>query len=514
MQLPLRLDPKSAQTLQTQIYEQIRHLILASRLKPGAQVPATRALAAELGVSRNTVLLTYDRLMAEGYLETRPAAGTFVNSELPDDAIHILKQPAPAERGSAQQGNPVRLAFKGRAQTVVNPDRGRVSIDFWVGRPDRSQFPSNFWRRSMLQHLRSAGANLTEYGEPTGLIKLRQAIADYLGPARGIKATADQVIVVSGIQQALNIVARLLVRNGSPVVTECPCYQGAAFVFESYGARLISVDVDADGLNASVLPRRRVALAYVTPSHQFPLGTTLSLERRLRLLDWARRSRAFIVEDDYDSDFRHHRAPLMALKGLDQDDCVVYLGTFSKAIGAGLRIGYMVVPRQLVGPAAAVKALLDNGHAWLDQAILADFVASGAYDTHLRRIRKIYLARRDCLIESLKQSFKEVSLSGLEGGMHLAWHVPEPYPLAREIHRRAKLRGVGVYPLEMAAAYDYGRYEPAGRTLILGYTALTEDLIERGVALIAASLEEPRAGARAHGEGSRIGAPPNAPAWN
>jgi GntR family transcriptional regulator / MocR family aminotransferase len=297
-------------------------------------------------------------------------------------------------------------------------------------------------------------------------------------------------------------------------VTECPCYQGAAFVFESYGGHLVPVEVDADGLKVSALPRRIIALAYVTPSHQFPLGATLSLEKRLRLLDWARRSRAFIVEDDYDSDFRHHRAPLMALKGLDQEDCVVYLGTFSKAIGAGLRIGYMVVPRQLAGPAAVVKTLMDNGHAWLDQAILADFIASGAYDTHLRRIRKIYLARRDCLIESLRQSFGEVALSGLEGGMHLAWHVPEPLPPAWEIQQRARRQGVGVYPLAMAAAHDYGRYGAADRTLILGYTALTEDLIRRGVALIAASLEEPRTGATAHGEAvNPVGGPPNAPAW-
>jgi GntR family transcriptional regulator/MocR family aminotransferase len=460
------------------------------------------------------VLLAYDRLSAEGYLETRPAAGTLVNSELPDDALRILQQLAPGEPGSAPQSNPIRLAFKGRAQSVVSPDQGRLPIDFWVGRPDRSQFPGKFWRQSMLSHLRRPGANLTEYGEPTGLLRLRQAVADYLGPARGIKASADQVIVVSGIQQALNLVARLLVGKGAPVVTECPCYQGAAFVFESYGARLIPVDVDADGLQVSALPGRSVALAYVTPSHQFPLGATLSLERRLRLLDWARRSRAFIVEDDYDSDFRHHRAPLMALKGLDQEDCVVYLGTFSKAIGAGLRIGYMVVPRQLAGPAAAVKTLMDNGHAWLDQAILADFIASGAFDTHLRRIRKIYLARRDCLVESLRQSFGEVALSGLEGGMHLAWHLPPSWPSAGEIQERARRRGVGIYPLAMAAAHDYGRYGPAERTLILGYTALSEDLIRRGVALIAASLEAPRAGAAATPIGASASPPAcGSPAW-
>jgi GntR family transcriptional regulator / MocR family aminotransferase len=488
MQLPLTIDRNGVTALQIQIYGQIRQLILASRLTPGVRVPATRSLAAELGVSRNTIVLAYDRLVSEGYLEAKPALGIFVNAELPDDAIRALDRPASADANIERKARPLRVHFRGRAHTVINPDRDRVTIDFWVGRPDASLFPRQFWRQHARRLLQRADTNLTDYGDPAGALRLRQAIASYLGPARGITATAEQVIVVSGIQQGLNVVARLLIRPGAGVATECPCYQGAAFVFESYGGRLVPVDVDSDGLDVSGLPERGIGLAYVTPSHQFPLGHTLSLERRFQLLDWARRSRAYIVEDDYDSDFRHHRAPLMALKGLDREGSVIYLGTFSKAIGAGLRIGYMVMPSELVRPAISIKALFDNGNAWLDQAVLAEFIASGGYETHLRRIRRVYLARRDCLTASLARHFQNVALSGWEGGMHLAWHVPKELPTALEIHRLARRRGVGIYPLQMAAGYAYGRPDHGRRTLILGYTAVSEDLIRQGIARVADAI--------------------------
>ena len=488
MQLPLAIDKNGAIGLQTQIYRQIRQLILASRLTPGFRVPASRSLAAELGVSRNTIVLAYDRLISEGYLATRPAGGTFVNADLPDNAIQALHRPDAAEAPVEPTSKHVDVCFQGRAHTVVSPDQGRVPIDFWVGRPDAALFPRQFWRQHTRRLLHRADANFTEYGNPAGLLRLRQAIATYLGPARGIAATAGQIIVVSGIQQALNIVARMLIRGGTRVVTECPCYQGAAYVFESYGARLVPAEVDGDGLAVAGLPERGMALAYVTPSHQFPLGHTLALERRFQLLDWARRTGAYIVEDDYDSDFRHHRAPLMALKGLDRDGSVIYLGTFSKALGAGLRLGYMVLPPELVTSAVTIKALFDNGNAWLDQAVLAEFIASGAYETHLKRIRRIYLARRDCLTASLARHFGDVSLTGLEGGMHLSWHVPPDWPTALEIHARARRRGVGIYPLGMAAGYNYGRPGQGDRTLILGYTALSEDLIRQGVALVAEAI--------------------------
>ena len=272
-------------------------------------------------------------------------------------------------RGERQ---PIRhpVLFKGRVPTVVNPNRHKLAIDFWVGRPDPHSFPTNIWRRLIIRNLTSGNPNLTEYRDPAGIFGLRKAIAEHLGPARGINTTPEQVIVVNGSQEALNLVARLLIEKDTRVVTECPCYQGAAYVLESYGAQLNPVRVDKNGLDVSELPQTRISLAYVTPSHQYPMGATLPLERRVRLLDWAWEVGAYIVEDDYDSDFRHHGSPLTAVAGQDRHGCVIYMGTFSKSIGAGLRLGYLVVPNELVDPARTVKTLMDNGHSWLDQAVL------------------------------------------------------------------------------------------------------------------------------------------------
>ena len=226
--------------------------------------------------------------------------------------------------------------------------------------------------------------------------------------------------------------------------------------------------------------KQEISLAYVTPSHQYPMGATLSLERRVRLLDWAWEVGAYIVEDDYDSDFRHHGSPLTAVAGQDRHGCVIYMGTFSKSIGAGLRLGYLVVPSELVNPARTVKTLMDNGHSWLDQAVLADFISSGSYAQHLRRIRHTYLTRRDCLVNSLRKYFGEVQLSGLDGGMHVVWHLPEYFPLAEEVQKIAQDIGVGVYALEAAAACDFGHTEYSKRNLMLGYSSVSEKQIHEG----------------------------------
>lgn len=371
---------------------------------------------------------------------------------------------------------------------MVNPNRHRLAIDFWVGRPDPHSFPTKSWRRRLLHNLAFAGANLTEYSNPVGILKLRSAIADFLGPARGIKVEPDQVVVVNGSQAALNLVARLLIEKGTTVVVEQPCYQGAAFVFESYGATLQAVPVDDRGIDTEQLPDKPASLAYLTPSHQYPLGVTLSLGRRLRLLDWAWKSGAYLIEDDYDNDFRHNGSPLIALAGLDVHGCVIYLGTFSKSIGAGIRLGYMVVPPELVEPVRVVKTLYDNGHTWLDQATLADFISSGSYKRHLRRIRGTYRMRRDCLVESLQHYFGEVRLTGLEGGMHLAWHLPPDFPDATQVQKIAEDVGVGVYGLTTGAALNcHG--SPAGeRIVLIGYSSVTEEQIRDGVARLARAL--------------------------
>ncbi len=484
MQLPVSLDPSSRLPLQTQLFEQLRGLVLSGRLRPGTPLTATRALSEQLGVSRNTVLLAYERLIAEGYFQARPAVGTFVSSELPEDSLRVT----PEGLARSQPSGHAPIAFRGQAQAVVN--RQRLAYDFWLGRPDPHSFPIKAWRRLLNRALVTAGSRFTEYRDPAGVLELRRAIADHLGPARGIKVDAEQVIIVAGCQEALNVTARLLLREGTRAAIENPSYQGAAYLLQSYRARLAPIAVDESGLCVDALPPKATALVYVTPSHQYPLGFTLSLERRLRLLEWARRSGAYIVEDDYDSDFRYRGSPLAALMGLDPHGCVIYLGTFSKSMGAGLRLGYLVVPRHLAEPARAVKALLDNGHPWLDQAAMAEFIASGAYDNRLRRIRQMYGARRECLVESLRRHFGEVRLSGAESGMHVAWHLPNDYPMASDLQEMAASRSVGIYSLRSGAAFDFGGCAWSDRVIVLGYSSLSESQIRAGIERVAGVLED------------------------
>ncbi len=486
MQFVVKLEPNNGISLQSQLFESMRRLILGGQLKAGASAPSTRELSKQLDISRNTVLLAYDRLIAEGYLESQPTVGTFVSAALPEGSIYLDRTSDKQQFDSQSTRHPV--LFNGRSAAVVNPNRHKLAVDFWVGRPDPHSFPAKIWRRLLLHNLGTAGANLTEYRNPAGIPVLRKAIAEHLGPTRGMKVNPEQVIITNGSQGALNLIARLLIKEGTNVVTECPCYQGAAFLFESYGAILNLVPVDEKGLDPSKLPNNPVSLAYVTPSHQYPMGSTLSLDRRIQLLDWASNNGAYIVEDDYDSDFRYKGSPLTALAGLDKYGCVFYMGTFSKSIGAGMRLGYLVVPQDIIEPACTIKALMDNGHAWLDQATLADFIQSGSFMRHLRTIRHTYLQRRNSLVEELHRYFGDVQLAGLDGGMHLIWHLPSYFPPAAEVQRIAEDVGVGVYCLKSGAAYcsDNNQYDL--NALMLGYSSVSRQMIQTGVKRLSKAL--------------------------
>ncbi len=488
MQLSLNIELSNNQSLQKQIFESIRQQILSGQLKANASLPSTRLLSEQLNVSRNTIVLAYDRLIAEDYICSRKTIGTFVNPKLPESSLTIFK----TDNNNLVKKNAInsdQIVFKGRVQALNNPNRSKLDIDFWVGRPDPESFPINIWRQLTINKLRSSGANMTEYHNPAGILELRKAIADHLRPARGIDVSHEQVIIVNGSQGAINIASRLLIDKGTQVVTECPCYQGAVYVFENHGACIHPVNVDQNGLKISDLPHTPTSLAYVTPSHQYPMGATLSLSRRIRLLDWAREVGAYILEDDYDSDFRHNGSPLTALAGQDPHGCVIYMGTFSKSIGAGLRIGYMVVPPELIETTKAIKTLMDNGNAWLDQAVLADFINTGAYTKHLRRIRRVYISRRDALIEALHKHFGDVSLSGLEGGMHIIWHLAEHLPIASKLKKIAEDVGIGIYTLESGAAYDFGNRANNRRMIMLGYSSISEDKIHEGIKRIANALK-------------------------
>jgi GntR family transcriptional regulator/MocR family aminotransferase len=490
MQLPIGIDVASKHSRQTQIFEQIRTMIIEGRLRVGDSLPATRELSQQMGVSRNTTVIAYERLQAEGYIETRRSVGTFVCPSLPEASIRI-QQLGPCQI-AARAARPMdagrrRFAFSGRAQRLINPHRDRLLADFWPGRPDAESFPAKAWSRHIWRRAASLGRGVTEYQDPAGLLDLRQAIADHLGPTRGIITDPACVVIVNGIQDGLNLVARLLVRPGDPVILEDPCYQGAHYVFDSIDAAIIPVPVDSAGIQSARLPDVCPAVAYVTPSHQYPLGCTLSLERRFELLAWAERTDSFVFEDDYDSDFRHVGSPLTALKGLDRTDRVIYAGTFSKSLGAGLRIGYLVLPKVLIEQARELKALTSNGQPWLEQAALADFMTEGDFERHLRRIRAVYKARRDQLIEALRTKLPEWEILGSEAGMHVVCRLPDAHPSsAADLSALALSQArVGLYDLETGGASSFGASEMFERCVILGYACVPEHKIVEGINAVA-----------------------------
>ncbi len=480
MELSLVLDTSSAATLQAQVFEQIRTMILEGQLKPGKPLPPSRLLAERVQVSRNTVVLAYERLADEGYIESRGTAGTFVSAALPDDLMSTTRFGLAGSLDSTEAGcPPFLLGYSGRRVGIVYPDRKRPAYDFWVGRPAANSFPASIWRRILSRKLADSGFALTEYGDPAGLADLRVAIADHLGPARGMAVAESQVIITSGSQDGLNLFCRLFQNRGRPIYIENPCYQGAAYLFKEQGYPLLPVPVDDNGLIVDLLPREQGAV-YVTPSHQYPTGATLSLDRRMKLIKWAEETNSIIIEDDYDSDFRYDGPPLTALAGLDQCRRVFYVGTFSKSLGPGLRMGFVVVPKSLSEPAKNAKSQMNNGQPWLEQAVLADFIETGAFDRHLRRMRIIYKARRDCLRASLEKTFKEANLSGESGGLHVVWHPPEGSPPAPEIEQRAYEKGVGVYALDSGGAHDFDG-TANNEVIVLGYSSLCEPQINQAI---------------------------------
>ena len=497
--LVLTLDEPPGRSLQWRVYDRLRRDILGGRLKPGERLPSSRALARSLRVSRTTVVLAYDQLLAEGYLETRPASGTFVSRVLPEGA---------AERGSVrarereQAGGShaptlsrshaptlsrwgTRLLEVGRAATPMSPRR--LPYDFRPGRPDWSAFPRTTWRRLAARRWAAASDELASYGDPAGYRPLREAIAGHLARSRGVRCEPEQVVVVNGSQQAADLLARVWLDPGDAAAVEDPGYPEAALALRAYGVYVLPTPVDRDGLVVESLPPpdqpQAPRLVYVTPSHQFPTGTVLGLRRRLALLEWAAARGALLVEDDYDSEFRYEGRPLESLQGLDRAGLVAYVGSFSTALFPPLRVGYAVLPPRLVEPFVAAKWLADRQTATIEQQVLADFIAGGHFARHLRRMGRLYRRRRDALLEALREHLADqVEPGGAGAGLHLVGWL-RPGLDERALAEAAASRGVGVYPL--------GRFRLAGPGrpgLLLGFAALDELRIREGVRQLAGSL--------------------------
>ena len=479
------IDTSSQVPLYRQLYESLRQAILTGQLRPSARLQSTRELAAELGVSRNTVMNAFEQLLAEGYLEGQVGSGTYVSRALPDD---MLRAGAVSVRAARARPKGRALSERGRviADTMVNASPAPSSTRaFRPGIPALDAFPFDVWMKLTARRWRYPRRELLGYGDSAGYGPLREAISGYLGAARAVLCEPEQVIITSGTQQALDIAARLLLDPCDSVWIEDPGFLGARSSLIGAGARLVPVPVDDEGLDvargATVCPSAR--LVYVSPSHHFPLGVTMSLARRLSLLEWASRAGAWILEDDYDSEYRYAGRPLAALQGLDKEGRVIYLGTFSKILFPSLRLGYMVVPPDLVEAFKNARAILSRFSPSIEQAVLTDFIMEGHFARHIRRMRELYRERQQCLIEAARRELGDaLGLEPDEAGMHLVGQLRRGTDdLA--VSRKASEVGVEASPLSL---YFIERAGTSG--LILGYAGYDEREIRKGVRLLAAAL--------------------------
>jgi GntR family transcriptional regulator/MocR family aminotransferase len=452
LDLLVRLE-RGAAPLRAQLEEQLRAAVRSGRLAPGVALPSSRSLARELGVSRGVVVDAYAQLGAEGYLVARQGAPTRVSD---------ASSPATGTAPAAAAERPPRF-------------------DFRPGGPDVSLFPRAAWLASLRRALRDAPDARLDYGDPRGAPELRAALARYLGRARGVACDPERVVVTSGMAQGMALIARALTAQGARRVgVEDPSSTPGRDQLASNGLEIVPVPVDADGLRVDVLERRAPDAAFVAPAHQFPLGVVLAPERRAALIDWAARTGALVLEDDYDAEYRYDRAPVGAVQGL-APELVAYAGSVSKTLAPGLRLGWMVAPERLADAVVAAKASDDLGTPVVEQLALADFLEHGELDRHLRRTRTVYRARRDALVSALARELPGCAPAGVAAGLHLVVPLPAETD-ERAVLDRARSSGVGLYGL------SEHRIEPGPPALLLGYGRIAEPAIEAGVAELAAAV--------------------------
>lgn len=463
----------------------LRREILQGRLSPGARLPATRDLARQYGLARGTVVSAFAQLEAEGYLVGRVGAGTFVNAVLPDD---LLRAPPPPRTPAPAVHTPRRtLSAFSRRVRLMPGNEPRPLRPFRANLPALDLFPTTLWAQVAGRRLRQATTGMLNDSDPLGYQPLREAVADYLRTSRGVQCEVAQVAIVSGAQEAVQLVARLLLDPGDRVCMENPGYTGAALVFEAFGARIMALPVDAEGMRLPGARERGARLASVTPAHQFPLGITMSLPRRLALLEWARATGALLLEDDYDGEYRYAGRPMPALQGLDRHGQVLFTGTFSKVLFPALRLGYLVLPPDLVEPVAALISISTRHAPVLDQAILCDFMVEGHFGRHVRRMRELYAERLGALLENGTRRFAGLlEITGVEAGLQTAGLLA-PGLDAEAVAQAARARDVQVTPL---GSYRLGGPVPEG--LLLGFAAVDTRQIRRGVEDLARALEESR----------------------
>jgi GntR family transcriptional regulator/MocR family aminotransferase len=513
--ITLDRSDQAAEGLTRQVYHQLRAAMLSGRLRAGERLPPTRDLARKLGVARLTVATAYDWLRAEGYVYGRVGAGTFVAAALGDlGGAHELSAAIPAsplptprqQTTGAGETPPVPLsAWARRIATIPLAGVGSdtdMPFNFSPGAGAAEAFPWARWRRSVgwddpaerdaerLARARESAARVGQWDALLGPLETRQAIAAWLRRSRAVRCEPDQVLIAGSVQQVLSLLARLLMEPGQRLIVEDPSYVGFHAAFLAEGATLEGVPVDQNGITVDALPdpasarqREEAHLAVVTPSHQYPTGVTLALDRRLGLLDWARRAGVVVVEDDYDGDLRLEGQPLEALRGLDDRDEVIYLGTFAKALYPAVRLAYAVLPAWLVEPVARARAASDRHPLWRDALAVARFIDAGELERHLARMRRLYRARRDALVATLRTTLGDLVTIGLaEAGIHLLLGLPAG---ANDVAVSAAAReqGIGVTPLSP----HY--FHQARSGLLLGFGAMSEEQLARGIERLAPLIE-------------------------
>jgi GntR family transcriptional regulator/MocR family aminotransferase len=492
---PITLDNRMKAPMYRQLYDWFRRAIIAGQMRPGQRVPSTRGLAAELKISRIPVLNAYEQLLAEGYFETFVGAGTCVARSIPDDTLDpaaVKARKGPQSRKGLQEivgkVGPRRLSRRGGALSHQPPQSWLDNLGaFRISLPALDHFPTGLWSKLVARHSRRPPRGIMAYGDAMGYLPFREAIAEYLGAVRGVRCEPSQILVTTGSQQALQISAQVLLDPKDRVWMEEPGYPGARQAFKMAGAELIPAPVDHDGMNVAEIIHRRVdaRAVYVTPSHQYPTGMTMSATRRMLLLNWAARSGAWIIEDDYDSEYRFGSRPISSLQGMDRDGRVIYVGTFSKVMFPALRLGYVVVPKDLVPAFAAARDAADVFSSTLYQAVLTDFIREGHFARHIRRMRMLYMDRRTALVNAIQiQMGGMLNVIGAEAGMHLVALLPRGTNDV-VVSRKAAHRGISAMPLSVC----YSR-PPSRGGLMLGYGGVNARQIHDGIRELRMSLQD------------------------
>ncbi len=482
---PFTLPPRAGGAPATRwLYESLRAAILDGRLGLGSRLPTTRELASEYGLARGTVVAAFESLKAEGYVNATVGSGTYVACELPESLL-VLPRARAGRATTAPSPRPRRLSAVGRRLHALAGYPSGPTPAFRIGQPALDLFPTTLWAQIASRRLRGASARLLLGCEAMGHRPLREAIAEYLVTARGVRCTVDQVAVVSGTLEALGITARLLLDPGDRVAVENPGYGGARVVLETHGARVVPVRVDDDGLVVDAKRMEGARLACVTPAHQYPMGVSMSVSRRLALLEWARCTGATIFEDDYDSEYRYSGPPMPSLQGLDQAGRVIFAGSFSKVLFPSLRLGYVVLPPDLVDPFAAAISITTRHAPLLDQAVLADFMTGGHFGRHIRRMREIYAARHAALRECAAAELAgRLDVCPIQAGLQtVGW-----LPVGVDGVRVAALAGERGVEVKSVVLPEHG--PPAQHVLMLGFAAVDRPELHRGVRVLGEVVRE------------------------